>query len=90
MSLNLFVCPDCGEQPRMWFDASRLDERAFEGVWFEIVPSVGPDGWRVQGQEKDSHYLDAFNMPRFLRQAVECVQNGEGIYCPNCQEPVEE
>lgn len=32
-----FVCPECGPQERLLFDASYILEREFEGVWFDVL-----------------------------------------------------
>jgi Zn finger protein HypA/HybF involved in hydrogenase expression len=83
---DIFVCPDCGPQDRMEFDASRLMERAFEGVMFDIV--LMEDGVAVLGKPEDADYLESFNMPLHCETARKMVLAGEldAVYCPKCHD----
>ena len=82
-----FECRTCGPQELMLFDASLVEERAFEGVWFTIAPADDSDGYDIC--YSDDEYFRIFNMDYMLSQAREFIEEGSGIVCPVCKEEVE-
>ena len=84
----VFNCSTCGTQEKMIFDASLVEERTFEGVWFNILPDENsPMGYEVKGQDRDARYLERFNMKKHLKSAREIIdEDSMGIYCPKCEE----
>lgn len=85
---NYFTCPKCGPQDTMLFDASALEERLFEGLWFEITPIPGGLVC-VDHQRKDDHYLKKFDMAEYHAIAADLLTTGEEPrYCPTCKEDI--
>jgi len=85
----VFLCPDCGTQERMEFDANRLRNRIFEGVMFDVL--VEKERIVVRPKQDDMGYLADFNLPKLMGEAIEEISRGElsAVYCPKCKEPLE-
>ena len=84
VGIKMFECANCGKLEYVWLDGYAFGDKILEDVMFRVYDKDNV----IIDEIYDDDYWEGLNKAKWLKDAQEsarqCLEDGEGLTCPNC------